>query len=205
MRMRQPWHERKLSVCHLRTYRNLIELYALLDEWTKITQQKISLEILQKLTPDLQTDLSLDIPSKNLLHLLDDTYPEDVFSKLEHDILESHNLFASEAWPHQDSLSEISFARGKKCAEKRWPKPHSFRFSTLPDVFAGFYDSPWNDFFVIQSLPHELTFQTLSGSSQTLLCELYLSWTKGFIHSLNSQVLITYDPKGRIQKWQLIH
>ena len=145
-----PWNIRRVSHRHLHDQRNLMDWHLLAQAWA----------------PDAITN-----PFERETSLEDDTWPEDVLSRLETEIRSSQHHVLRDRLTESEQLAERSFQAGAEAAQKRWMQSDAGEGSVAPAdkraLLLALYHSPLGGrlgpaaFLIRRSLVTEVSVELL--------------------------------------------
>jgi hypothetical protein len=203
-----PWHIRRVSHRHLHDQRNLLDLHFLTHSWG---------------TPNAEVENPFDREPS----LEDDTSPEDVIRRLEHEVRDTQIQTLSRKLGDAAKLDELSYQAGNECASRRWteadPREGSIAPADKRALLLALCHGPLSGrlgaqaFLVRRALVTEVTIELLqcphrlaeskdlrglkgAPSAEALdeLCRQQFQWLRGYFNFLNPAITPALSrPRGR--------
>ncbi len=228
-----PWHIRLPRTEHEHWFKNLVNLHDLTQHWIRDLQVDRPAHFLPRgLDENVRQHLWVleNLSSARLEQFLDDQSPGDFLSQLEKAIWAFQSWTLSQILgenksqpnsPIKNLLEQTSWKAGRLISEARWKRLKTLGKLDLATLFFSLQDSPLSGYphsrgnlvrrstqktveIELRHCPHQLTFSEIQ-SHQDLLCQLHSQWCRGFIYTLNPQVIIehTMSSPRCIQRWRI--
>jgi hypothetical protein len=229
-----PWHIRVPNTEHYQSFKNLIDLHELTTGWLKEIQlERPSYLLTRGLSKKVVENLWMldSLSEKDLESFLDDTWPDEVISQLE------HTVWAEQAWTlsHiqgkttatsrvalETVLEQTSWKAGAINAQSRWSVFSKRDNLDLKDILLALNDSPFsgyprgNGFLIRRSIPseiqvelricpHQIHFPEVKSVADRL-CRLHAHWMRGFAYFLNNKVIMEHVVQSPrcTQRWSFM-
>jgi hypothetical protein len=195
-----PWNIRRISHRHLHDQRNLMDLQLLTQAWAPEGAPVTS-------------------PFDHEPSLEDDTWPEDVLTRLETEIRRLQLRTLGERFRESGPLAERSYQAGQEAASKRWMQSDPSEGSIAPAdkraLLLALFHSPLGGrlgphaFLLRRSLvtevsvellqcPHRLASPQSAPETIDELCRQQFNWLRGYFGFLNPALTPAYSrPHGR--------